>query len=238
MTTYSNWDIITLRPNGFNLDVIAPSISGGRNLIGIAYAVNYSAGGAWQLTYNQVELQSPAQHLAWMGASTILNGGTTPMAMLVPVGYINPFPSGAITELPAVDAGSPKIVAAMGEGAALYAPTIKISVVHGTALKAGHLFSINHTTQGWRLYQIRSVISSTDTPTTDTDSIRYDVTIRPPLREETHQAKALEFDWPRCLMSLPPGRSMPWMPTDWWRAAPSPTFIEWFDPGLASASGP
>lgn len=228
MPSYPTWDIFKLRPSELSLGLGSQSFSGGRNVLGIAQSVNYDAGGVWKITYGRIEIFHPAQHRAWIAASVRMNGGVMPMNILVPVGYVNPFPT-TPQEFTEVD-GTPIIVAEMGDGAGLYASSIFIRVITGATLEAGDLFSINHATVGWRLYSVMNVNNSTDSPTTDEDAILYSVDIRPPLREAVSQGDALEFDWPRCAMKLPDGESMVWSPAGWWRARPTVNFIEFPTP--------
>lgn len=228
MPSYPTWDFLTARPADLSLSCGGASFGGGRSVLsGISYSLDYSAGGEWTVQYGRVQLFTPASHLAWNAAAARMNGSVLPMNIIIPVGYINPFPGGAPRELPTID-GPAVIKAQMGDGAALYASTISIRILEGDTLKAGHLFSINHSTLGWRLYTVTEIDMTTDSPTTDTDAILYTVGIRPPLREAVAQGTTLEMDWPRCAMKLPEGQDMAWSPANYWRSQPSVTFIEYF----------
>lgn len=227
--SYDTWDYDTLKPGAFSMELYNRSYEGGRNVLGIAYAANYTAGGCWKITYRNINIFSSDQHRAWIKAAALFNGGTTPVNVLINPRRINPFDLNEPEDKPTIDQAVASIKAAMGDGADVYASTIKVRVERGTTLKAGHLFSINHDTEGWRMYMIKSVGTSTDSPTTDSDAILYStVKITPPLRHSSHEGEKLEMDWPRVACRLAPGQNMPWDVEDWWSSAPDVTFVEYF----------
>lgn len=230
MVSYPTWDFENCRPADLDLDCRASSYEGGRALTGVTHALDYSGGGIWAVTYGRVQLFTPESHRAWGAAAARMNGSVLPMNILIPVRYVNPFPTATPADIPVADTVPSYIAGITGDGAAVGATTMKIRILRGTALKAGHLFSINHATKGWRLYRVVEILTSTDSPTTDTDATLYNLTIRPPLREAIVQSQALEFDWPRCIMRLKPDESMAWSISGYWRGEPSASFVEYFAP--------
>lgn len=233
MVSYPTWDYLNLWPREISTDIVGSSFSGGRSISGISHSLDYSGGGMWMVNYGRVQLFTPASHRAWSAAQAEFNGGVNPVNILVPSRYINPFPATTPMSEPTIDAIPAEIKAKMGDGASQFSTSISVRILEGTALLAGHFFSINHPTMGWRMYRVIRVNDSTDSPTTDTDAILYDIDIRPPLREDTGENTVLEFDWPRFIAHLPPGESLAHDIFDFWRGEPSVTWMEYFPPGAS-----
>ncbi len=114
------------------------------------------------------------------------------------------------------------ISATLAAAATLRATSLTVSIVAGDDLHGGEYFSIDHATNRWRLYRIRTATKNLDGT--------WAVTIRPPLREDVLTGVALEFDRPKCVMRLAAVDSMDATFEQAWYGTQAAMFVEAFPP--------
>lgn len=191
-------------------------------------------GGLWSAVLNEVHLISDDDLRVYRALRSLAQGGVR--AIIVPrhdPTALPPFPTiGGVRvtsygNVPYSDGSffsdgtgfyQPVIVAVTVGAAALRASSLTISFISGAALRGGECFSIAHTINNWRLYEITSVTI------VGGNSV---VTIEPPLREAVPSGTAVEFDRPRCTMRLASPSSMDIDLTTFPYPWPSPSFIEY-----------
>jgi hypothetical protein len=186
-------------------------VMGGESLSGVTDVIRTDGGGSWAVQMAGIELITPDLIRAWRAWEDTLEGGVT--RVLVPVADVRQAPRPIVggklsspsqlaseSEDPyfpeAVGFATPWIVAATVGAALLRATQLTINVARGTRLKGGEIFDIDHPTLGRRVYRVGRVLARAGQQAT--------VQIRPPLREATPDATALNFDWPVLTATLVP----------------------------------
>jgi hypothetical protein len=154
---------------------------------------NFNGGGIWRCAFNQVQLRSKAQVLAWMALETTFRGGLTPVD--VPYCGYRPAPATGDT-----------VQVASYAGWAARAMAGRVDLINSTEIEPGHHFAdYDPTVYGWRLYRIETVAAVSGSGT------ERDITFWPPARFAVAASTGghlLEFTRPRCVMQLADSGSM------------------------------
>lgn len=193
--------------------------------------VRLDGGGLWRCDLNGVSLLNPARIKLWRATEMACDGGSNPI--VVPMCDVRHIPLGALSfssaSIPHSDGtffsdGSgyynPVINAETVGDADLRDTELTISFNAGGPLEGGEYFSIQHETEGWRLYMVVSVAIDGSG-----DSV---CTIRPPLREDTDAGTPIDFDRPRCVMRLSTSDAMAMTLELRRHAQPNASFVETF----------
>lgn len=184
------------------------AIIGGQSASGIVSPIGMPSGGLWVANFPDLSFRTAAEALAFRGLRMAANGGATPL--IVPrYDVFAPWPMVAGKRQTTYDAGihddgsfttdggggvHPVIVATAVGVVAFGSRQMVIDIDYGSDLRGSEAFSIYHTTQNWRLYEIKSVEID--------DNGNFVVGFEPPLRELIADGTHIEFDAPRCLMRL------------------------------------
>lgn len=169
-----------------------------------AVTVRSDGGGFWTASLNDIQLWHREHVLAWRATRQLADGGVEPMVVRR-LDQLQPFPSGQgpVGDIPHSDeslfsdgSGYTQTVidVVTWQAAALRSVTINMMLNNCAPLVGGEVFSINHPTFGWRMYEIRTV--------TPLGRNFFAISFRPPLREAVADATPVEFDEPRCTMKL------------------------------------
>lgn len=174
--------------------------TGGMSVSGISQLVKTDHGGLWRFIFSGIVLRSKDQVRTWRALEGQLDGGAT--KLIVPICDLRhaPRPDGALPgdSVPhsddtyfSDDTGYVSgLMSAVAVGAAaLGASSLGIDMLVGSALMGGEHFTIDHPTEGPRLYRVISV---------DGDTIG----IRPTLREAVEDGEEIDFNDPRCTVRL------------------------------------
>ncbi|QOG20467.1 hypothetical protein [Bradyrhizobium sp. SEMIA] len=232
-----------LREKSHAWNLAGVAVSGGQTGAGFASLVRTDGGGFWTCAMTDVSLSGRKgiadtgrqrqrnATLLWRAVRQICNGGVTPIVVPRNDALFVPWPSGlARNEYGDVTHGDGAL---FSDGVGYYQPTIDIAAAAAADLRAtsldinialaddlmgGEAFSIEHSTKGWRLYEIKTVTMASDTEAT--------ITFNPPLREAVDAETPLEFDRPRCLMRLAQPASMNLTVQPWTFNAASVDFVE------------
>jgi hypothetical protein len=170
-------------------------------------AVRTDGGGLWGL---ECSFETPTNDaiLALRGWAVHLDAGMTEFVMPrqnlnfapLPISAGKPVRAGKppIALDPFGEEGNygPALITATAAAASLRATSVAITMTQGSRIRPGHVFAINHSGAGWRMYQIGRV--------TDILGDVFTCSIRPPLRQAITNGTAIEFDLPRCKMRLRP----------------------------------
>lgn len=180
--------------------------TGGMSVSGISQLVKTDHGGLWRFVFSGIYLRNKDQVRTWRALEGQLDGGAT--KLVVPICDLRhaPRPGGALPG-PSVphsddtyfsdDTGYVSgVMSAVTVGAAtLGASSISVNMLVGSDLMGGEHFTIDHPTEGPRLYRVITV---------DGDSVG----IRPTLREAVASGEVVDFDNPRCTMRLAGAEAM------------------------------
>lgn len=197
-----------MRERSASWSVMGSTVGPGQSATGAFYVGRIDGGGMWRAQWSAVNLRTADHIRCWRAISAIAENGVVPL--IVPQCDKRHFPAPLIGGVPVYsgvvphddgayfDDGSgyaqPVVLAVSVGSALLRATTIVIQFLAGSALRGGEIFSIDHPTQSWRRYEIKTVNINDDG-----DSV---VTFRPPLREAVADGDDIEFDLPRCVMRL------------------------------------
>jgi len=192
--------------------------------------VRSDGGGLWMASLNSIRFLDATDTRLWRAMRQICNGGITPL--VVPrndIAFV-PWPSTVIdgVSVPHMDG------ALFNDGAGYYQPIIDVKALGAAALRAtamnwtltycgallgGEVFSIEHPTFGWRMYEVATVVVASGGATAA-------VTFNPPLREAVVDGTRIELDRPRCLMKLASPGAMDLNVTTWPFSLASVKFVE------------
>jgi hypothetical protein len=117
---------------------------------------------------------------------------------------------------------SSMIEASMTRPAPIRATSLSIQIIAGDDFHGGEYFAIDHPTNRWRLYRIRTAVQNIDGT--------WAITIRPPLREAIYASTPLEFDRPKCVLRLATPGAMDATFQPFWNGMQTVNFIEAFGP--------
>jgi hypothetical protein len=193
-----------VRPAGSTLE-------GGESLAGESDTIRTDGGGYWVVSFLGIELVTPDLIRAWRAWEDELQQGVT--KVLVPIADIRLAPRplvGKSLAVPsdlkpttaelyfpeAVGFSTPLMAAKITDAAALRATQVNIDVLHGSRLKGGEMFTIDHDVMGHRIYRVGRVLSR--------DGQEATVKITPPLREAIDADTNIDFDWPVVVGKLVP----------------------------------
>jgi hypothetical protein len=209
MATAVNFPASLMAEASESWNIAASTFSPGQTGIGSFPLGRLDGGGLWVMTASLIVPQDDALLGAFRALRMLAKGGVR--AMIVPrneAAYgVAPWPvingvvvtgygSVAHSDNALFDDGSgyaqPAIVVQTVGEAALRDVSLTMHFIAGSPLRGGEVFSIEHPTANWRMYEVTTV-----TIDDNGDSV---VTFEPPLREAVDDATAVEFDLPRCLM--------------------------------------
>ncbi len=207
MTTYHFPRRLLMRDKVTSWDMAGQDVTGGRALSGVMPAGEFSGGGYWTCMMGDVQVSSAQRIKQWRAIRSILAGRTRALVLEAREDLITPWPiynslpviSRFVDDDTIVDAAgnySTRVIqCTLSSNAALRATSVVLAFTAGTysALVGGERFTISHTTNLARMYEINTVSQSGDVWTCG---------IRPPLREAESAGKAIDFDFPRCMMQL------------------------------------
>jgi hypothetical protein len=226
-----------LGPAKLSWELGGAAISGGQTASGIMPVSRLDGGGLWKVTMTGVPTFTPDRRRSWHALTAIGDGGVQPIIVPCREMVDAPWPLvGGIAQmsLPAVPHSDDSsfsdgslydnsmIAAKLTAAAVLRATSLTISVTTGDDLHGGEYFSIDHATNRWRLYRIRTAVKNLDGT--------WAVTIRPPLREDVLANVVIEFDRPKCVMRLAAADSMDATFETAWNGTQSAMFVEAFPP--------
>lgn len=194
-------------------------------------------GGVWVAQWTDVNLRTADQVRTWRAISAAAQGGAVPVIVpscdkkFFPVPLVDGHPLYSYGAIPHSDGSffsdgsgysQPVVVCESVGDAVLRSTSLILHFTAGSALRGGEVFAIEHPTQNWHRYVIKTV-----TLNGDGDSV---VTFEPPLREAVPGGTDIEFDLPRCVMRLASGGAMD-LELDLRRfGSPSAAFVEYFYP--------
>jgi hypothetical protein len=229
------------RRNAWNLAGVAAA--GGTTAASVSTLVRSDGGGFWTCTMSDVSLSGRSgvsdrgkqrqkiSTLLWRAVRQICDGGVNSVVVPRNDALFTPWPEGI-----ARDAGSdiPHSDGSLfSDGSGYYQPTIDIVTADAAILRAtsmdieislagdllgGEAFSIEHPTAGWRLYEIATVLATSESTA--------NITFKPPLREAVDAGTQIEFDRPRCAMRLLQPSSMNLTVQPWTFNSASVDFVE------------
>lgn len=212
---------------------LSSTISPGQTLYGAAARIRTDGGGLWRCEYGSISLRNPDHVRAWRALEALCDGGMSPIIVPMcdkrhfPAPVVDGKPVYSIDQIPHSDdtffgdgSGYAQSVvdASVVQDAPLRAVSLTAAFLTGGPLRGGEFFSIDHPTQGWRLYQVATVDD------------QGAITFRPPLREAVTEGTHLEFDRPRCVMMLADPNVMKLTLSMRRFADPDISFIEYFYP--------
>lgn len=193
-------------PGKVRVHLARTTLSGGASLTGDEDHVITDGGGRWEVTYEDISLDSPELINAWEAWNGYLAAGTVQVTVPVlsletaprPMQGRRPMPPSALAVddplFPtSVGFAAPYIVAVVAANAALRATTLEIVVSRGAALGGGEKFEI-----AGRVHRIARKIDETH------------FIIEPALRAAVTAGTAINFDWPCVICHAVPGED--WSP--------------------------
>jgi hypothetical protein len=191
-------------PSSLVAGLSGAATGGPRSLSGIPQSAMTSGGGFWTFRFGEAILWDADKFKVFRAIAARSDSGATPFVVPICDRLHQPFvdpkrPAGvgngddSVFSDGATWAGE-YITASIVGSAALRATRLTISIVGGKALTGGEFFTGWHLTKGQRMYEITRVFSQV--------GAIADVEIRPPLREATAAAFPIDFDNPRCAMSV------------------------------------
>jgi hypothetical protein len=196
-------------------DPTGQAVTGGRALSGVMPIGSLDGGGYWAATFADVQLSSATDIRRWRSLRAAMKGGSIPLVLEARDERCAPWPvlagnthisaftdDGSITDA-AGNYATRIIQCTLGADAALRATslTLTFSTLTYSALKGGERLTIDHTNHKARLYEIATAVN--------TSGDTWTVTIDPPLREAEASGKAVDFDYPRCIMRLASPMELP-----------------------------
>ena len=171
-------------------------------------------GGWWQAKPENIFVRDDNAHL-WHAVEALVDDGVDEV-ILDYITNLQPWPSVDGTPLSSLDPiphsdgsffsdGSGYmqriIIAELDADAALRATTLRIDMQYSSPLVGGEPFTIVHPTQNERMYRVGTAVQGSDGIWT--------VTVRPTLREAAVAGTVLDFDRPRCRMTMQGGMALP-----------------------------
>lgn len=191
--------------------------------------IRSDGGGLWIASLNNIQFWDQTDTRLWRAIRQLCNGGINPIVVPRNDSFCAPFPVGQQpygnvphSDLSLFDDGAgyyQTIIDVVCDGGAnLRATTMKLILNNCGDLQGGEVFSIQHPTFNWRMYEIGSI--------TETDETHVAVTFNPPLRESVNNGDQIEFDRPRCLMKLVNAAAMDLNVTTWPFSLATVKFIE------------
>lgn len=222
-----------LREQDMSWDITSSTISPGQTGSGNFPLARLDGGGVWMAQLSSVVLEDPGHIKLWRQFGAIFEGGVVPF--ILPMCDRRHMPTTVFEgeqiysygDIPHSDGSlfsdgtgyaQPLVVAETVGAASLRATTLTIEFASETVPTGGERFSIEHPTQGWRVYEIKTV--------TALGSGQFTLTIRPPLREAVAAGTSLEFEEPKLVVRLASPDAMNLTLNMRRSARPSPAFVE------------
>lgn len=190
------WPAHLFNPQQTAAGVEASAISGGTSLVGDETIIQTDGGGRWKISFQGIDLRTPAKQRLWTAWRAHLAGGATPV--LVPVLSLR---TAHIPKLnrqrhissdlqandpvfpTAVSFVNPMVKAKIAANAALRATTVQIEVLQGGDLTGGETFGA-----GDRSYEIERVTGQVGRV--------FTCKIGCPLRAALAINTPVDFNWP------------------------------------------
>jgi hypothetical protein len=223
-----------MREQSVSWTIVASTVSGGQGGTGAFELVRFDGGGLWAAKLRGLAVTRREHVNGFRAIIAVAENGAVPLAVPrcdrrqapVPIVGGNPVYSYDVphSDDAHFDDGTPYdqpvIVILATFGAALRATALTVFAYSGGTVEAGQIFSIQHPTQDWRMYEIKTAVPN--------PGGGMDITFRPPLREAVNAGDAIEFDMPRCVMRL---AAVPELELALRRfGAPDLDFVEFFYP--------
>jgi len=258
---------VLMRERSLSWAIGAATITAGQTAAGAFPVVRLDGGGVWRAQWNELFINTPALIRCYRAIAALAENGVMPLVVpdcdrrQFPAPIVDGEPVFSYSSLPHSDemtfsdgAGyAQTVVVAQTVGdAPLRATSLTIAVSLGGTLEAGMIFSVEHTDQGWRRYEIKTVTGDGPQPAVLIDDLAnalvddatlalvdeeelegggpYTVTFRPPLRGAVPSGTRIEFDNPRCVMRLAEPQSMELTLELRRVGTPSVSFVEYFYP--------
>lgn len=187
-------------------------MNAGRGTYSPSVSVRTDGGGFWTASLNNIRFPDTTYTLLWRALRQATSNGVVPFVVPRNDTSFAPLPNGAeLGPLPHSDGAffddktgyyQPAIDIEIATDAALRATTLVLAINSSAPLIGGEAFSIEHSTMGWRMYEIATVEVSGDIQPYAV------VTFNPPLREAVTAGTYVEFDRPRCIMKLLDAKAM------------------------------
>lgn len=194
-----------------------------------------AGGGLWIAKMNLIRLMTRDNVAAYRAFRIIADGGVgmleIPREDILQPWMVNGVEAGPYPPIPHSDGAyfsdgsgyyQPYIRAWSVGGAAQGATSMTVRFDRGGPLRGGEPFSIKHTTQHWRHYEIGKVLIDGDGYS--------EINFRPRLREAIVDATRIEFERTRCVMRLFSADSMNFTLETKPLPRPTATFVETFFP--------
>jgi len=233
MAHFLNVPLFMMKGTEWNL--AAGSITPGQTGSGAFPYLRLDCGGAWVAKFNQVFLKDDDAAQTFSAIRMAARGGVTVLTVPRPTKF-QPWPvvdGVQITpsNIPHSDGSffsdgsgyTQKIIDVVTVGAAAFRDVnLTMSLIFCGPLRSGESFSIMHSAQDWRVYEIMSVEIDGD----GNSFVEFD----PPLREAVADGTEIEFDQPRCTMRLSSTDAMNFTLETYPHARQNVSFIETFFP--------
>lgn len=176
MNFYPNiihWPRNLQRDRGWQWELGARTVSGGRSLSGLMQTARQDGGGMWQATLSDVQVSTADEVRAWRAVSARLDSGATPICLEARDAKFAPWPGSSVDQLESTNSDDSTcsddtsyvqdlISAELKTAAALRATSLTLILENAAALRGGEFFSIQHDTFSHRLYRIGSVTKVDD----------------------------------------------------------------------------
>lgn len=211
----------------------ASTVSPGQSLAGSMQRGRLDGGGLWVASYTDIPLTTADNVRAWRALEVICDSGSSPV--IVSLCDKRHFPAPVIDGKPLYSYGTiPHSDGALfSDGSGYYqkvvdgfavspvaegATSMQIAFNSASELRGGEYFSVQHPNMNWHIYKIGPV---------DFDGVASTVSFLPPAREAFAALTELEFDRPRCIMTLESPNGMDLDLVMGRRGNASVSFVEW-----------
>lgn len=205
------WPPCLNRPLSHKFALVSSTISPGQTASASFPIGRFDGGGPWMGALNQILLRTDDDVRAYLAIQGLAQGGIVPLVVPCKPVMLAPWPVIDGQQITGYDPephsdgsyhsdgsgySQPAIAASVTTDAILRATTISLTFlsVSPDGLRGGEWFSLNHPTQGWRMYRIMKIVSQAGGVAV--------VLIDPPLRDLISAGSVAEFDMPRCTMRL------------------------------------
>jgi hypothetical protein len=191
-------------PDPVKADVVPRVISGGTALNGEEDVIQTDGGGRWEISYGEMDVDSPYLQRVWDAWTSHLSGGAqTVLVPLLSLGTApRPVAGNGIADpsdfvadddyFPTeVRYAAPHISATVSASAALRATTLQLTVSQGAEIQPGMKFSVDG-----RGFKVERVLSRSRMTAT--------CKVAPPAREAIPAGTSADFEWPvvRCRAAI------------------------------------
>ena len=230
-----------LREKSHSWNLVGVAATPGQTSQSVAAIVRSDGGGFWSCSMSDVSLsgggalrgrdRQKISTLLWRAIRQICDGGVNAIVVPRNDALFVPWPDGVARSAGSVPHSDGSffsdgsgyyqpIISITSGPAALRDKSLGITLNYSGDLMGGEAFSILHPIMGWRLYEISTVETVTETTAI--------IGFNPPLREAVTDGTQLEFDRPRCTMRLAKPSSMDLSVQPWTFNSASVDFVEAF----------